>query len=386
MVYVRIITIFFLQLSIFSSVSAGNVSLEYFINGEFKNVRSAYLTEKDVNKATKYLNRKDINIESSLLIIKELFNSFRDKGHHEKVSNLAFLKSIWKETINFDGKKTSQPQLIYNSTLSLLILTLDKGFISDLEYRVLVDQLQFSLNYPVYFGPRKKRRHRDGRRPLIELSEYYEKLNRILSIKQTNRFPESEIFIPLRKMYSKSKVNGEKYTYREKIYAEFTVLQIEAMGELLSKMLHYMNADRLNIVLEYDDHEDIIIEASLMDQYRFALRYYDILKYEYENRESKIGKGVDELDIIFAGLELGIISAKELEVLLINPDFYRPEISFESKLKSYIGDLFILGLQTNPSTAPYVILPLLIYRSFKASEKVPFSVDEDHFFFTLPER
>lgn len=387
MLYRLLSCLIFVQVFSFSAMAKNKISLDEFTKESLYERKSSYFKERDIEKAEKKLRKYEIDLKKSLEV---LHAALTVQKYRPSQSNFEIWQSIWKGAFSFEGTKIKRSRKLYEKSWSLIILGKADGVINDLEFRALFDELRYQLQYPVrrkrVGGVRNNRTKLVEYPPaLIQLSSYYKKLKRIQKMRR-DTFESHELYLPIKKANFKDNKNKQRYTFREKLYAHYTPIQIKAMGSLLEYMFDIMMAQRTYTVIELSDKDDIVLEATLTDQYRLAIRLYEIEKRKAERIRTKIGRVVDDIDIVFAALELGIIAKEEVSILLTNPDFFREDISWEKKLGMYIKSLALLGLQTNPATAPYVLIPTLLYRSYQDADRELKSADEDLFLFTLPER
>ncbi|MFL5783717.1 MAG: hypothetical protein ACJ76H_03835 [Bacteriovoracaceae bacterium] len=173
-------------------------------------------------------------------------------------------------------------------------------------------------------------------------------------------------------------------TAREHLIYNYRPNEIRARAQLMSFTLRVMDAEETFTTIKFrDGSAPLVLEHSQTEQYRLALRLMRMKKIELER---EIGKSIRDIDLIIAAFESGIIAREELSLIVNNKDFYLPEVPFIRKALGFVGQLSITALSSNPVTAPYVLIPMIIYNTYVEMKNSGEKVDEDSFLFEAPER
>jgi hypothetical protein len=189
------------------------------------------------------------------------------------------------------------------------------------------------------------------------------------------------------KHYKVKAKNYKNLSVRERLLYVYSAKQIKEMAMIMNLALKIADAKKMYTTIEFrDQSESIVLNHSPTEQYRLSVRLLRMKKKEAENDGSKIGMSVEDMDLIGSAYELGVLSYDEISLIAHNKDFYVPKKSLALKVGKYLADLGLLALRVNPATAGYAIVPMMMYNSFMQSKKASETVDEDSFFFTVPER
>ncbi|MGZ3787919.1 MAG: hypothetical protein ACXVLQ_05315 [Bacteriovorax sp.] len=375
---IKICCLMFLHLFSVYTMAADKSVLSY---EKVENLPSAYFNLKDKAKFEKFListNRSiDVMVEKFTEKIEDLRNGNLEEGQlfQELAPFVLYTGAMRRDRINDINKRYS----------ALLAIVRTKKIIDDVEYRSLLDELKFELDQLSSGGDVEDPSEMVNKSPMISIRDYHQKLELLLKDPKEEA-KRVDLVMPLKSFGVKLVPGVDKYTPREKLYIKYSPMQIRAMSEILSYTLKIMSGVKTSIVVETEKSQKIVLDVSLTDQYRLALREYNLKKKEYEQNGAKLGVACDDIDILMASLELGVISKEEVAGLLNNPDFYRPDVPNWNKILHYAGNLAVMGLQINPTTAPFVVVPLLVYRSYMAAKDQINKQDEDLFLFTLPEK
>jgi hypothetical protein len=173
-------------------------------------------------------------------------------------------------------------------------------------------------------------------------------------------------------------------TAREHLLYNYRPNEIRALAQLMSFTLRVMDAEETFTTIKFrDGSAPLVLEHSQTEQYRLALRLMRMKKIDLER---ELGKSIRDIDLIIAAFETGIIAHEELSLIVNNKDFYLPEVPFIRKALGFVGQLSYTALSANPVTAPYVLIPMIIYNTYVEMKKSGEKVDEDSFLFEAPER
>lgn len=340
----------------------------------FREGRSNYVKASEVQSATKYFKA---NKEAVLNDTAELLQN-ADPNFDTLI--LEFDSALTKYV-----KKSSQKR---TSLIHLINLMRSEELIDDVLHRLLNDQIE--KTYPtdtevenefVNPGPAISMKEYLGKK--AALIKAFAKMAKIkdetVSRDQANPFPIKE--------FSMSAAKYKKISARERLYYLYTTSQIKEMASIIDLALNVSDAKSVVTTINFRDQNKapLIIEHSPTDQYRLAVRLMKAEKKDAENDVLRLGRRVSNLDLIASAYELGILSYEELSLVVHDKNFYLPEVPMIKKVGKYVGELALLGLRVNPVTAPYVLVPLILYNTYVESKKGAKQIDEDSFMFTLPE-
>lgn len=341
----------------------------------FREGKSNYVSEKQAQKATGKFNGNEAILLETL---SRNLSSIAD--FHE------FTKVIQKSYDSLPGKKTD---LSY-AYLDILILMRANDLIDDILFRLLRDHFeQFFYVEPIESsftqqrpaGPRMPLKDYIAKKESIKksffkLSKYKEE---VVTSSQLNPFPIKQFKVNLGDYHSLSA--------RERLFYLYTPAQIREMALIMDLALSIADAKTVYTTIEFrNGSSPMVINHSPTDQYRLALRIMRLQKDEAQNDQSRLGTYVNDLDLIVAAYELGVVSYDEISLVANNKDFYLPEISFGKKVVNYITSLASIAVRVHPVTAPYAIIPIMIYNSYAEVKKAQTKIDEEAFIFSLPKR
>lgn len=274
-----------------------------------------------------------------------------------------------------------------NSLTHLLNLIRHANVIDDILYRLLLDSVE--KKYPTQLEIENKNLNPG---PAISLKDYLSKKKSIqhlftilvkdksvsFNLQDANPFPKDN--------FSFSVGKYRQLSAQERIFYLYSPSQIRSMGLIIDLALNISDAQSVITTVNFRDSSKspLVIEHSATDQYRLAIRLMKAKKKEAERDAFQIGRQVTNLDLIVSSYLVGIINYEELSLIIHDPNFFMPEVSMEKKALKYVGGLALLGLKMHPVTAPYVIIPLILYNSYIENNKMKGTVDEDSFIFSLP--
>jgi len=265
------------------------------------------------------------------------------------------------------------------SLTHILNILRQQNVVDDILYRLLLDSVE------VKFPTAREIEHDSvNPGPALTLQEYLRKkawlvkASAVSSEPVSNPFPKNKFSFTVGKKRNLSAQEMIFYTYRPN--------QIRSMSNIISLALNVADAESVVTTVTFRDTTEapLVISHTAADQYRLALRLMKQKKSEAERESSQIGRQVKNIDLIISAYLLGVISSEELSLIVNDANFYHPEVAMEKKVLKFLGNLALLGLKLHPVTAPYVIVPLILYNAYAETRNAKHRVDEDSFLFTLP--
>lgn len=352
------ILVFLFVLLMNPSVSASPELLKPFREGS-----SSYVSSKDEVRARKYLKSRALSVvpEAKAVLLENL-----ESDLPELVSSLESLL----------GPKVRDPR---KALSSILVLCRAHNEIDDIIFRLLRDSVE--EKYPTQT---EIDRRNENPGPAMELKTYLTKKSALL-----RRFgKKGSLEVPKapfpKKKFSFTVEGHRNLSALEMVFYKYDSRQIEAMARIMELALNVADAESVVTTVNFRNSDPLILVHTATDQYRLALRLMRIKKSEAERDSLQIGRPVKDIELIIAAYLAGIIGEAELSLILEDENFYRPEVAMEVKALKFLGGLALMGLKLNPATAPYVIVPIILYNFYNESKKLKKAVDEDSFVFTLP--
>lgn len=184
----------------------------------------------------------------------------------------------------------------------------------------------------------------------LTLQSYYQKLKN-LRVQYELKGIDSSTFVT-----AKSEKN-KKISRRQHLYDRYSFMQIILMGNVIKKLKERLESPKIEILV-YDQtkvNETITLEP--MERFRFAIK---LLRKEMSllslHMEFK-GQAPDYLDLITAAYEIGLVPAKELEVVSNLETIWNPNKTFWDKAGIWIKSFVSVASIAIP--APYNFIPTL---------------------------
>lgn len=349
----------------------------------FREGKSNYVEAKDLRRAEKELkeNQKRIleNIQDLLISIEESPSAWTYRDLINSLEDI-YLEELGEKEVRRDTQKKN----LHRHVLNLLR---GQELIDDTLHRLVNDAVNFEYPAP------NKNKNIKPKNAAIPLTDYLTKKKTLIryhaslaKVKDEEVSSESLSPFPLKNF--KYTVNGyRELSLLDRIFYLYTPSQIKEMALILDFALNVADARKVFTTIEFRDGEEpLVLTHSPTEQYRLALRLMRMQKEEAERNPTKIGTYIKDIDLIASAYVLGIISYDELSLIVNNPDFYLPEVSFAKKVVRYLGDLSLLAVRVHPATAPYALIPLLLYNAYTETQNAKNKIDEDAFIFSLPER
>lgn len=261
----------------------------------------------------------------------------------------------------------------------LLNVLRQQNAIDDILYRLLRDTME--AKFPT--ASELENDHQNSG-PALTLEEYLRKKAWLVKASTAASEPVSNPF-PKNK-FSFTALKKRNLSAQEMIFYTYRPNQIRSLSNIMAFTLNVADAESVVTTVTFRDSsaQPLVLAHTAADQYRLALRLMKQKKSEAEREVSQIGRPVKNIDLIISAYLLGVISSDELALIVNDANFYLPEVAMEKKVLKFLGNLALLGLKLHPVTAPYVIVPLIIYNAYTETKDAKHRVDEDSFLFTLP--
>lgn len=349
----------------------------------FREGKSNYVMPSEVLSAKKRLAALESRLIDTVIAEFSLLEDHPNEAHYESFTNA--MNEFFLRELGSKFKTASDKRAIYDHSLNLLR---SEGIIDDAFHRLELEYLK--KRFPT---PNEVENKAMARGPGILLKDYLAKKSALIkayrrnvTTKEDSMTKDSENPFPLKRY--KGTANGYSgLTIRERLFYLYSPAQIKELSSIINLSLSVADAKHVYTTIEFRNGEEaMVIEHSPTEQYRLAMRIMRMKKKASENDRTKLGMPVKDLDLIASAFELGVISYDELSLIVHNKDFYIAEKSFGSKALKYMANLGLLALRINPVTAGYVLIPMILYNSYQESIAQAKKVDEDSFFFDLPER
>lgn len=350
-------TLLFIILTIFCAKSfAASDVLAPFLEGS-----SGYVDEKAFQRSLKFF-------KADGKIVGRNAEKIISAGQEGELGDV--IDSI---AVAFSGNRRDERKIVENA----LNICRFENRIDDVLYRLLLDTMKAKfpgVDEDVAPGP------------AMSLSDYLTKKRSILKYSTASRFPAPTVNPFPKNKFSFTVGQYRNLSAQEMIFYTYKTNQIRSMAKVMNLALNVMDAESVVTTVNFRDktEEPLVIVHSASDQYRFALRLMKMEKTAAERDSFRIGRPVKNIDLIISSYLLGGINHEELGLVVHDKNFYLPEVSMEKKALKYVGQLALLGLKLHPVTAPYVIIPILLYNTYVETKKLSHRVDEDSFLFTLP--
>lgn len=173
------------------------------------------------------------------------------------------------------------------------------------------------------------------------LQAYYKKISNL-----RNQYPvmmnESSDFVA-------TKAPKQKFSYRQRLYENYSEMQIILMGNIIKKLRARLESPRAEILI-FDKEEDFeTIVLGPMERFRLAVKLLRKEMAELKLNTFFDGRSPDYLDLITASFEIGVIAGEEVDEMATLQEFWNPKKTFWEKARVWV--------QLLSSTATIVIPP-----------------------------
>jgi len=211
----------------------------------------------------------------------------------------------------------------------------------------------------------------DADRWEISLADYVNKRQFLRNQFEVNASERSEF---VTKKAPKSAV-----TYRQRLYALYTPIQITLMGDVIRKLKLRLESPKIEILV-YDDGDEVeeVITLDPMERFRFAIR---ILRKEMQLLGANnyfAGRAPSYTDLMAAAYEAGIVAALELDQVALLEEIWNPKRTFWDKAQVWVR-MFgsVLSVVVPP---PYGFLPALAITAIEMVNREQPNDDTDSLF------
>jgi hypothetical protein len=357
---------FFFLINVFLIMSTSVLADSAF--APFREGQSEYVSEKEVKSARSVLKTNETKFLKELNGILESGKDLEDIHHQVE----RMILSVQRRSIDSEKAKSLHE--------AVWTLAREARQIDDAFYRMILAHLENT--YP----------SKDDHKPLedhLKLKDYLVRkagLKRVYSeLKRTDEVVGADASSPFPlKRFHFNFGDHKRITAREELLHKFNPGEVKELARIMDFTLNVVDAEKVFTTIKYRNSEEtLVLEHSQTEQYRLALRLMRMKKNEFERSSNK---SVKDIELLIAAVEAGVIQHSEIAMLVQNPDFYLPEVPFIKKAAKFVGQIAITGLSSNPVTAPYVIIPMILYNAYVEVKKAGTAVDEDSFIFEAPGR
>lgn len=211
----------------------------------------------------------------------------------------------------------------------------------------------------------------DADRWEISLSDYVNKRQFLRNQFEINGTERSE--------FVTKKVTKSNISYRQRLYATYTPMQITLMGNVIKKLKMRLESPKIEILV-YDDGDEVeeVITLDPMERFRFAIR---ILRKEMQllgTNSYFAGRAPSYTDLMAAAYESGVVTAMELDQVALLEEIWNPKKTFWDKAQIWVR-MFgsVLSVVVPP---PYGFLPALAITAIEMVNREQPNDDTDSLF------
>lgn len=172
-------------------------------------------------------------------------------------------------------------------------------------------------------------------------------------------------------------------TPRERLYRNFSSLQIRRMSQVIEDGLDAMNALHAEINIDYnnDGQWNRTEELSAQERYRLGLKlmvrdYHRLVNSSFFSN----GPRPTLIDCLSASLEMGIIDKKILEEIIQIEALQIVPKSFWERHSNTFTTLFRVGALNVPVIGPYLVVAIILTEAFIEGRNGYESFSPDHLF------
>src|SRR5690606_21993198 len=120
------------------------------------------------------------------------------------------------------------------------------------------------------------------------------------------------------------KASKQKQSYRQRLYENYSEMQIIIMGNIIKKLRTRLESPRAEILI-FDKEEDFeTIVLGPMERFRLAIRLLRKEMAELKLNTFFDGRTPDYLDLITASFEIGAIAGEEVDEMSTLQEFWNP--------------------------------------------------------------
>lgn len=214
-------------------------------------------------------------------------------------------------------------------------------FLEAYERRVISEETYFALEKARISGLEKN---------ILNLQSYYKKINSLRSQYPLRDSNEQSNFVT-------EKVTKQKVSRRQRLYENYSDLQIILMANVIKKLRVRLEAPKAEILIYDRNNEVETITLEPMERFRLAIK---LLRKEMSLLALNTyfaGRAPDYLDLMTAAYETGLIPAEELEEVAGLQEIWNPKKTFWQKAEIWVRTLSSVATVALPP--PYGFLPAL---------------------------
>lgn len=156
-----------------------------------------------------------------------------------------------------------------------------------------------------------------------------------------------------------------KESHRQKLYSQYTPVQITLMGNIIKKLKERLESPRIEIIV-YDDEDAVreVLSLDPMERFRFAIR---VLRKEMKLLSINnyfLGRQPSYTDLMAAAYEMGVVTALEIDQVAKLEEIWNPKKTFWDKAAVWVR-MFgsVLSVVVPP---PYGFIPALAITAIEA--------------------
>lgn len=167
------------------------------------------------------------------------------------------------------------------------------------------------------------------------------------------------------------KIKKSKSSLRQKLYDNYSYLQILLMGEVLEKMRKRLYSTDISIIIRYaDDEQTEVIPLGPTERFRFVLKLLrkEVVKLNQQNIFSNVK--ANYAVIIAASYEVGTVPAIELEELASLEEIWNPKRTRMQKIMTWARLFGGVASVTMPGAFAFVpVLAVMVIDSFVTDDE-----------------
>lgn len=325
-------------------------------SGILKNTKQSQLCSLDI---LDHLRRQLPEVKKSHF--HHVLNSLRDQGEIDDVVLGIFLQS-WKvlespvtyypeddsytELLDFDEDlRLKKIELIetfseraktrcFEEAYRLVISELKKldKKISDQEIGAIITQAYSEKRIDLYtYGRLQQLRREKADSWKLSLKDYMQKVQILRKQFPLRDAKEQSSFVT-------GKAQGSKESLRQRLYANYSYIQIALMGKLIQSLKTRLDSPKIEILV-YDKTKTGVNEVMAlppMERFYFSLAALKTEMHELSINSYFGGQKPSYTDIMTAAYEINIVTAKEIDAVAKLEEIWSPKRTFWDKAQSWI--------------------------------------------------
>ncbi len=190
---------------------------------------------------------------------------------------------------------------------------------------------------------------------------------------------------PLRDVTEKSdfvtqKSSIEKMGHRERLYENYSYIQIALMGNVIKKLKERLDSPKVEILV-YDKNEQVneVVPLEPMERFRFAIKILRKEMHELSINSYFGGRKPSYLDIMAAAYEIGIVTAVEIDEVAGLEEIWNPKKTFWDKARTWVRLAGSVAAIVIPP--PYGFIATLAIVAIEATSKKDPNTNLEHSLF-----